>query len=143
MALVETNIDDSTPEALAYLAEQLIDAGANDAWLLPVIMKKGRPGVIVTVLCPRSEIDKYSDIIFQESSTFGVRVSYIERHCLERRLEKVVTPYGDIQVKIGLLHGKVVSASPEYKDCRRAAEEHGVPLHDVYRTAAELVAKAQ
>lgn len=135
MALIETNIDDSTGEDLAHLVEKLMAAGANDAWLTPIIMKKGRPGVTVSVLCIPGDIEKFSDIIFRESSTFGVRVSHIERHCLERRRETVTTAFGDIQVKVGFLCGKVVSFSPEYEDCRRAATEHEVALKTVFSAA--------
>jgi hypothetical protein len=135
MALIESNIDDSTAEELAHLAEKLMEAGANDVWLTPIIMKKGRPGVTVSVLCPQGDIENYTDIIFSESSTFGVRVSHLERHCLERHMETVSTQYGDIQVKVGLLRGRVMSASPEYEDCRRAAAEHGVALQIIYDAA--------
>lgn len=141
MALIETNIDDSTAEELAHLAQKLLDAGANDAWLTPVIMKKGRPGMTVSVLCPNGGIEKFSELIFAESSTFGIRVSEVERHCLERRLESVSTPYGEIQVKVGLLHGKVITVSPEFEDCRRAAAENGVALKEVFTAARSAADK--
>lgn len=137
--LLETNIDDSSPEELAYLAEQLIAGGAADAWLTPVIMKKGRPGVVLSVLCPYGEIERNLDTIFEESSTFGVRIDTIERHCLERRIEKVKTPYGMISIKVGRRHGRDVTISPEYEDCRRAAEEHGVTLRAVFDAAKKLL----
>lgn len=135
MTLIESNVDDSTPEELASLMEKLMEAGARDAWLTPVIMKKGRPGVTVAILCSEGDIKRLSDMVFRESSTFGVRLSRIERHCLERRLEKVSTPYGEIQVKVGLLGGRTITVSPEYEDCRRAAAERGAPLKDVYAAA--------
>lgn len=141
MALIETNIDDSTAEELAHLAEKLMEAGANDAWLTPVIMKKGRPGVTVSVLCPAGVTEKFSELIFTESSTFGVRVSYVERHCIERRMEAVSTPYGDIPVKLGLLRGRVITVSPEYEDCRRVSAAHGVALKEVFAAARSAADK--
>ena len=133
--LLETNIDDSTPEQLAWLAERLIEAGAADAWLTPVLMKKGRPGVLLSVLCPPEGSDRPLDLIFRESSTFGVRVGRLERHCLKRRFENVKTPWGEVRVKVGGWRGRDVTRSPEYEDCRRLAEQHGVPLKAVYEAA--------
>jgi len=133
--LLETNIDDSTPEELGYLVERLLAEGATDAWLTPVIMKKGRPGVALSVLCAYSDIERNLDMIFEESSTFGVRIDTVERHCLERCVEKVKTPYGMIRVKVGHRHGRNITVSPEYEDCRRAAREHGVTLGAVFEAA--------
>lgn len=137
--LLETNIDDSTPEQLAFLAERLLDEGAADVWMTPVVMKKSRPGVVLSVLCPVEEVEGSLDLIFTESSTFGVRVGNVERHCIERRIEKVVTRYGTIQVKIGVWKKRVITISPEYEDCRSAALEHGVPIAVVYDAARAAV----
>lgn len=137
--LLETNIDDSTPEELAYLVERILSSGASDAWLTPVIMKKGRPGVLLSVLCGHAYIEKNLDLIFEESSTFGVRIDVVERHCLERRVEKVRTPYGTIRIKVGHRHGKDVTVSPEYEDCRQAAERHGVTLRAVFDAAKKAL----
>ncbi|MHB9111568.1 MAG: nickel pincer cofactor biosynthesis protein LarC [Thermoleophilia bacterium] len=133
--LLETNIDDSTPEQLAHLIDRLMAAGAADAWLSPVVMKKGRPGVVLSVLCEPGEVGGKLDLIFKESSTFGVRSSLVERHCLERRLETAHTSFGEIQVKIGTWRGRDVTISPEYEECRAAAEKHGVPLKSVFEAA--------
>ena len=133
--LIETNIDDSTPEKLAYLVEKLLEAEAADAWMTQVIMKKGRPGVVLSVLCPSERAERLMDVIFNESSTFGVRVNKMERHCLERRSETVETEYGAIRVKIGTWRKRDVTFSPEYEDCRAAAEKHGVPLQVVFEAA--------
>ncbi len=133
--ILETNIDDSTPEELAYLVEKLLADGAADAWMTPLIMKKGRPGVMLSVLCSYRDIERTLDTIFEESSTFGVRIDTVERHCLERCMEKVKTPYGTISVKVGHRHGRNVTISPEYEDCRRAAREHGVTLRTVFEAA--------
>jgi uncharacterized protein (TIGR00299 family) protein len=133
--LIETNIDDSTPERLAYLVDQLLAAGAADAWMTPVIMKKGRPGVVLSVLCAPGEEGEQLDLIFRESSTFGVRTSMVQRNCLERRMETVQTSYGQVQVKIGKWRGREVTVSPEYEDCREVARKNGVPLATVYEAA--------
>ncbi|MHB8792486.1 MAG: nickel pincer cofactor biosynthesis protein LarC [Thermoleophilia bacterium] len=133
--LLETNIDDSTPEQLAYLVERLMASGAVDAWLTPVVMKKGRPGVILSVLSQPGEVGGKLDLIFKESSTFGVRSSLVERHCLERRMETIHTAFGEIQVKIGSWRGRDVTISPEYEECWAAAEKHNIPLESVYEAA--------
>lgn len=134
-ALLETNIDDSTPEQLAFLAERLMGAGAADTWLAPVMMKKGRAAAVLSVLSPPESADTLLDLIFSESTTFGVRVQKLERHCLERREETVETRMGPIRVKIGKWRGREVAISPEYEDCRRAAEENGMPIAEVYEAA--------
>ncbi len=141
--LLETNIDDSTPEQLADLAERLLEAGAADAWLTPVLMKKGRPGVVLSVLCPPGDEAKHLDLIFLESSTFGVRVTTVERHCLRRREETVETRFGAVRVKVGSWRGRVVTISPEYEDCRRVSSETNVPLAAVYEVARETAAKLE
>jgi uncharacterized protein (TIGR00299 family) protein len=137
--LIETNIDDSTPEELAYLVERLLGEGATDAWLSPVIMKKGRPGVVLSVLSPPGEIEGNLDLIFEESSTFGVRIHSVERHCLNRRTEKVKTPYGMIDIKVGTRHNRDITFSPEYEDCRHAAAEHGVSIREVFEAAKKAL----
>ncbi len=138
--LLETNIDDCTPEQLAYLAERLLGAGAADAWLAPVLMKKGRPGVLLSVLCPPGDEGKHLDLIFSESSTFGVRIGDVERHCLQRRVEAVETRHGTVMVKVGSWRGRAVTISPEYEDCRRISLEKGVPLAAVYDAARQAAA---
>lgn len=133
--MLETNIDDSTPEQLAWLTEKLLAAGAADVWMAPVVMKKGRLATQLTVLCPPDSSDRLMELIFRESSTFGVRVSRLERHCLKRRFESVKTAWGEVRVKVGSWQGSDVTRSPEYEDCRRLAEQHGVPLKAVYEAA--------
>jgi len=98
-------------------------------------MKKGRPGVVLSVLCAPGEEGEQLDLIFRESSTFGVRTSMVQRNCLERRLETVQTSYGQVQVKIGKWRGRDVTVSPEYEDCRQVARKNGVPLTTVYEAA--------
>ncbi|MHB1390933.1 MAG: nickel pincer cofactor biosynthesis protein LarC [Thermoleophilia bacterium] len=137
--LIETNIDDSTPEQLAFLVERLLTAGAADAWMTPVTMKKGRAAVVLSALCSTDQVDRLLDIVFSESSTFGVRVHEVQRHCLKRRMETADTRYGPIQVKIGSWRGRDVTISPEYEDCRRAAAAHEAPINLVYEAARAAV----
>ncbi len=132
--LLETNIDDSTPEVIGHLCGLLAGAGAVDVWTTPIMMKKQRPAAMLSVLVARERKDAVVELLFTESSTFGIREYPVLRHCLERRFENVETPYGTVRVKIGLFRGREVSRSPEYEDCRRAAEAAGVPLKTVYQS---------
>ncbi|MCL1856919.1 MAG: nickel pincer cofactor biosynthesis protein LarC [Kiritimatiellaeota bacterium] len=127
---METNIDDATPEVLAYTVERLLEAGALDAWHTPIIMKKGRPATQLCALCSAAAADALSRIIFRETPTLGIRRFPVERTALERTVETVETPYGALRVK-KTPHG----AKPEYEDCRRIALAHDLPLHAVQRLA--------
>lgn len=134
LTLLETNIDDMNPEIYGYVIERLLAAGALDAYLTPVIMKKGRPAVVLSVLCQPNAATALRDLIFTETTTLGVRVQQVTRHCLPRASMTVTTPYGPIRVKVAArADGK--KGAPEYEDCRRAAETHGVPLLQVYAAA--------
>ena len=137
--LIETNIDDTTPEKMAYLMDKLLATEAADVWMNPILMKKGRPGVVLSALCPPEKAERIMDVIFSESSTFGVRLGTLERHCLERRSETVNTGYGRVRVKIGTWRKRDVTFSPEYEDCRAAAEKAGVPIDTVYDAAKAAV----
>ena len=109
--------------------------GVLDAWLQQGVMKKGRPGVVVHVLIHGEDLDLVTTRLFQESSTFGVRWSPVERSRLERASVVVETPYGEVSVMVGKWAGQVVTVSPEFESCRRAARESGVPLKLVYDAA--------
>jgi uncharacterized protein (TIGR00299 family) protein len=135
---LETNLDDVSPEIIGYLLERLLTAGALDAFLVPVQMKKNRPGVILTVLCEPSAVSTMADLIFAESTAFGLRLSEKPRLKLERRSEIVATEYGDVSVKLGCdLAGKVVQASPEFESCRAVAEKSGQPVRVIYAAARQ------
>ncbi len=127
LVMLETNIDDMTPEVHGYVAERLLAAGALDAYLTPVLMKKGRPGVVLSALCRSADAVRLRGLIFAETTTLGVRTHEVTRHCLARDTLTVNTPYGEIRVKVARGEGGE-KAAPEYEDCRRAAEAHGVPL---------------
>lgn len=137
LTLLETNIDDMSPQVAGYLLEKLLSTGALDAYYTPVQMKKGRPGVLLTVLADNENKDALLDVIFAESTTIGVRAHEVERHCLERKMAKVKTPFGMIKVKIALREGRVMNIQPEYEDCKAAAEKKGAPLKKVMDAARE------
>jgi hypothetical protein len=142
VALLEANIDDMNPEFYPHLMEQALEMGAFDVFISPVIMKKGRPGQLLTILCPPDESKKFATLLFQETTTFGIRISHRHRFCLRRQTRKVETPFGPIAIKVAFLGEEVVQASPEFRDCQRAAEQSGAPLKEVYAAAIAAFSKA-
>jgi pyridinium-3,5-bisthiocarboxylic acid mononucleotide nickel chelatase len=140
--VLETNVDDLSPELAAYVLERLLAHGAQDAWLTPIVMKKGRPAVTVSVLCAPDRADELREVLFRETGTLGVRASRVEKQALDREHITVPTRHGSVRVKVGSLRGSPVSVSPEYEDCARVAREAGVPLRDVFDEATRL-ARAQ
>jgi pyridinium-3,5-bisthiocarboxylic acid mononucleotide nickel chelatase len=133
--ILEASIDDMNPEWAGYLMERLFAAGALDVAFLPAQMKKNRPGLLVQIICREEDLALLSVILFQESTTAGVRSYRAERRILLRRAAEVRTRYGTIRVKL-ITEGKRDRVVPEYEDCRRAALKAGVPLQDVYGEAA-------
>jgi uncharacterized protein (TIGR00299 family) protein len=137
LLMLECNLDDLNPEIMPYVLEKLLAAGALDAWLQPVVMKKGRPAQTLKVLCRPEQRQVMEQIMFTETTTLGVRAYYVERTALERRWKTVQTPWGEVRVKEGLLDGKVVNAVPEFEDCKKIAEANGVPLKAVETAALQ------
>lgn len=133
--VLETNIDDTTPELVGSLVQRLMSVGAYDAFTSAIQMKKQRPATLLTVLCAPELKPVMLDLIFTESTTFGVREHLTRRTMLERGFATVETDFGPIQVKIGRWHGTPVTASPEYEDCAKAADLHKVPVRVVYESA--------
>jgi uncharacterized protein (TIGR00299 family) protein len=129
---VETNIDDMNPEIHPYVLDKLLAAGALDAFLTPVIMKKGRSGVVLSTLVERSKLDTILGILFRETSTLGVRILPIERRKLPRSQKQVTTSLGTVGVKV-VLHDGRERLIPEYEECKRLATEKNLPLLEVYR----------
>jgi len=143
LALLETNVDDLNPQIYDYLMNRLFQSGALDVFLQPVQMKKNRPGILLSVLCPLPAVDELCAILFAETSTLGIRKQTVERQALQRFVQVLETPYGRARVKFARLNPKNTKFAPEYEDCRALAEQHGVPLREVYRAverAAEQVA---
>ena len=133
--MLETALDDLSPQLLAHVAERALALGALDVMLTPVIMKKGRPGTLITVLCNPSESVGMQRLLLTETSTLGVRIREDRRACLQRVFETVRTPYGPIRIKIGILNNEVLNTNPEFEDCREAAAAHNVPLKQVQQAA--------
>ncbi|MHC4549648.1 MAG: nickel pincer cofactor biosynthesis protein LarC [Planctomycetota bacterium] len=129
------DVDDATPQVLGHLLGRLLEAGALDATLHPVQMKKGRPGTRVTALVRGEAIPAVEEALFVEGTTLGVRRRAVERTELPRRIVRVTTEHGPVRVKVGELGGKVVHVAPEYEDCRALAEQTGVPLREITRQA--------
>ena len=133
--VLETNIDDTTPELVGSLVQKLMTVGAYDAFTSAIQMKKQRPATLLTVLCAPELKPVMLDMIFTESTTFGVREHLTRRTMLEREFVTAETAYGPIQIKIGRWHGTPVTASPEYDDCAKAADKHHVSVRVVYESA--------
>lgn len=135
VAILETNLDDQSPETFDLLMQRCFDAGALDVFLTPVHMKKNRPATLVTVLCEPQQAERLAEIVFRETGTFGIRQREQNRVTLERTWQTVATPFGEVRLKIGRWQGSVLSVAPEYEDCKRAALARDVPLTQVFQAA--------
>ena len=133
--VLEANLDDLSPQLAAVALDAALAAGAHDAWIAPVTMKKGRPGIVFGALASDEARVRVEAAIFRETSTLGIRAARVERAVLERELVQVHTPYGAVRVKTGYLGGRLVNAAPEFEDCRQAAERHGVAVKEVLQAA--------
>ena len=129
---LECNIDDMNPEFFEYITDRLFKAGASDVFLSNIIMKKGRPGILLNVICETDSSDIVKNIIFTESTTLGIRTFPFRKDTLARKFETIKTIYGDITVKRSYYQGKEVSWKPEYEECKRIASEKRIPVKEVY-----------
>ncbi|MEW5795160.1 MAG: nickel pincer cofactor biosynthesis protein LarC [Candidatus Zixiibacteriota bacterium] len=136
--LIEANIDNMPPEQFEYVVDKLMSSGALDAYLTPIIMKKSRPAITLSVIARPQDAPRLLDVVFAETTTLGVRLQKLERRKLKREVRTVVTKYGDVRVKLSWLSGRIRDITPEYDDCRRLAEEKSVPLREVFREAARV-----
>ena len=132
VVLIETNIDDMNPQAYPYVIERLLEAGAHDAYLVPVVMKKGRPGILLSTMAERSRLDAVVRVLYRETSTIGLRIQQSGRLKLPRRHMEVQTSLGRVKAKAVVRDGREVVA-PEYEECRRIAAEKNLPLLEVMR----------
>ncbi|MCY4527444.1 MAG: nickel pincer cofactor biosynthesis protein LarC [Chloroflexi bacterium] len=142
LSLLETNIDDSTPEVLAYAQERLFEIGARDVWFTPIQMKKNRPGTMLSALVPTDLETAAARLILRETSTLGVRVRPVSRYEADRRIVTLKTTLGQVSVKVKLIDGANVSVAPEYEDCRKIALDKDLPLQDVLRIVRREAEKA-
>jgi pyridinium-3,5-bisthiocarboxylic acid mononucleotide nickel chelatase len=134
---LETNLDDCPAEILGAVMSKLLEHGALDVWFTPILMKKNRPATMLSVLCEEATLQILADIIFTETSAFGLRIEKIMRLKLTRRFEKVQTAFGEVTLKLGLKGDAIIQIAPEFESCRALAEKAGVPIHTVF-TAARL-----
>jgi uncharacterized protein (TIGR00299 family) protein len=139
--VLETNLDDLPAEVVGYCYEQLLAAGALDVYSTPIFMKKNRPGVLLSAIAPEAQVPALEEVLFRETSTFGVRRYPVSRHKLQRKACTVATPWGEVQGKLGWQEGRPPVFSPEYEDCARVARQHGVPLREVYARAQQAYAE--
>jgi uncharacterized protein (DUF111 family) len=135
VTVLETALDDLSPQVLALVTENALAQGALDAMLTPVIMKKGRPGTLLTILCNAADSVAMQRLILTETTTLGLRIRNDRRVVLDRSHAPVQTQYGEIRMKVGSLNGEELNAVPEFEDCRKAALAHTVPVKKVQQAA--------
>jgi pyridinium-3,5-bisthiocarboxylic acid mononucleotide nickel chelatase len=139
--MLETNLDDASPQIIGHVMDRVLDLGALDCFFTPVQMKKNRPGVLLSVLCGREEKSAVMKLLFMETTTLGVRSYEVSRRALQRSVVQVETQYGPIDVKVAHLDGRVVNEMPEFEQCREAAAKANVPLKVVEEAARLALAK--
>jgi hypothetical protein len=140
IAVLEANLDDLSPQVLAYAMERLLAEGALDVFSVPVQMKKNRPGALLTVLAKTEDANRLTKLIFAETTTLGIRRRDEQRQILTRRWETVDTTWGPVRIKIANLNGSITNYAPEYEDCRALAKTHQVPLKEVIQEAIQAYA---
>jgi uncharacterized protein (TIGR00299 family) protein len=135
VAVLETAIDDISPQILAYVTEAALQQGALDVMSTAVQMKKGRLGTLITILADDDHVPALEQLLLRETSTLGIRIHHERRSCLDRTHTTVTTPYGDIRIKIGSRNGEIFNVAPEFEDCRTAAAKYNVPIKTVQQAA--------
>jgi uncharacterized protein (TIGR00299 family) protein len=135
VAVAETNIDDMNPQIYDYLIQKMLEMGALDVFLVPMQMKKNRPGTLVTVICALDRIGEFSDFLMRETTTIGLRWRIDNRIKAHRAIKEVMTPYGPVKVKVAQVDGSVINVTPEYEDCKRLALERQAPLKEIMELA--------
>ncbi|NEO27862.1 MAG: nickel pincer cofactor biosynthesis protein LarC, partial [Kamptonema sp. SIO4C4] len=135
ISVLETQIDDMSPQGIAYTCEQLLDAGALDVFTQPVTMKKSRTGLLLTVICFPELASTCENILFRETTTLGIRFRTQPRHLLQRERHTVTTPYGEVRVKVARQGDSIVNVHPEYEDCAKLARDCGQPWQIIHQLA--------
>ena len=136
---IETNIDDMNPQIFDNVFEKLFSNGALDVYMTSIIMKKGRPGILLSVLAKENDIKSLSDIILTNTTSLGVRITKHQRRILDRTTKTIGTKYGKVRVKIGVLNGKTVNIQPEYEDCKKLSRKHAVPIKTIMSDIVEAI----
>jgi uncharacterized protein (DUF111 family) len=139
MVQIETNIDDMNPQFYGYIMEKLFSAGAKDVYLVPIQMKKNRPGTLLGVIANRRDEAALSELILRETTTLGLRVLPIGRHEALRDFKKISTKYGELTTKLKILNGEVIQSVPEYDECIRLANENNVRLSEIYQAVHQAL----
>jgi pyridinium-3,5-bisthiocarboxylic acid mononucleotide nickel chelatase len=135
VSIIQANLDDMSPQLYGYFVEQALAAGALDVTCSPVQMKKNRPGLEVSVMCESTKCDALAQLLFEQTTTIGLRIYEARRKVLDREIVQVETPHGAVRVKVAKKNGKVVNVAPEYDDCQRLAMEKSVPLKEIILAA--------
>ena len=136
VTVIETNVDDMSPQIYGYFAEKALAAGALDVFSTPAHMKKNRPGLLVTILSEQENVWSLIDLVFRETTTIGVRTYDVRRKTLDRELVPVETRFGTVRMKVSRMNGSLLTATPEYDDCQVIAAERSVPLKEVIAAAS-------
>jgi len=131
LLLLETNIDDLSPQTLGFVMERAFELGALDCWFTPIQMKKNRPAIMVSILCSKDKKEILSKLLYTETTTLGIRVKEVERDCLERESQKIKTEFGEVNVKIAVYKGQIVNVKPEYEQLRQISLNSGMSLQEV------------
>jgi hypothetical protein len=139
--VIETNIDDMNPQTYDYLIEKLMKQGAQDVYLTPIVMKKGRPAILLSVLTDKAKSEAILDTIFRETTSIGVRINEVGRKKLSREIRDVETIYGTVRVKVSRQGDETLTVTPEYEDCRKIAEEKQIPLKQVIEEAKNMFSR--
>ena len=140
VSVLECAVDDATPQVIAHCMERALEEGALDVMCAPVVMKKGRMGSLLTVLCRPEQCEVLEELLLRETTTLGIRVREEDRVILQRRFVEVETAFGNIRIKVGSRNGEDLNLMPEYEDCAQAARQHGVPLKQVMQAALAAAA---
>ena len=140
VCLIETNVDDSAAETIGYVTEKLLSVGALDVYTTPILMKKNRPAVKISIIATHDKAAEIEKMLFDEQITFGIRRQSLQRTTLKRQTVSVDTKFGKINIKTGLRDAEIITAKPEFSDCAKAAKKHKVPLKVVQQTAIEAFA---
>jgi uncharacterized protein (TIGR00299 family) protein len=143
VAVLETAVDDLSPQVVGYVTDRALARGALDVYTTPVQMKKNRPGTLLTVLCRPKDATDLRDLLFRETSTLGIRIHEEQREVLPRSMKNVSTPWGAVRLKLAQHDGAITNIAPEYEDCRNIADKHGIPLKQVQQEVLRLFQQEQ